>query len=189
MLSWLYRFLLTTWICACWRISSGDFIPKQIWLLQWKQTGKSPKKSMGLGPRMAHQSFCSPDSLYKLILPDPKRFSLLKAFLQNNPLPYEKQFVFMKCYPSPRSLGALPNDEQNDFLSLLLCRHWLFILLPTQSAIPSSSLLSGFSAPRDTLLCSLDTPSLVSCVHLAIPLVSLLLLLLFCCCFRDRASL
>lgn len=93
LLSWLYRFLLTTWICACWRISSGDFIPKQIWLLQWKQTGKSLPKPMGPSPRMAHQSFCPPDSLYKLVLPDPKRFSLFKAFLQNNPLPYGKQFL------------------------------------------------------------------------------------------------
>lgn len=32
-LSWLYRFLLTTWMWACCRISSGDFIPKQMWLL------------------------------------------------------------------------------------------------------------------------------------------------------------
>lgn len=32
-LSWLYRFLLTTWMWACCRISSGDFIPKHMWLL------------------------------------------------------------------------------------------------------------------------------------------------------------
>lgn len=97
-----------------------------VWAHAW------PTKAHGSGPTHGPPKLLLSRLSVQTDSTRPKKIFTSQSLPSKQPFTlWETVSVFMKCYPSPRSLGAWPNGEQNDFLSLLLCRHWLFILLPT----------------------------------------------------------
>lgn len=123
LVSWLYRFLLTTWMWACWRICSADFIPKQMWLLYAKK-----EEEVLLTYNIGHQHSNSIQALSHWHNgPDRNAFSrhqLLWCFQRQMTCQFSKErfkLSFESCFMFHQVVFSL-------FSNVSLCR-WMYVNL------------------------------------------------------------